>query len=100
MNTNETMEERLRKEDFAFALAEHSDYEELMGRLESFIRSELALREQEIVEEIEKLMPTRETKVVIETGCKDPHDTTPESLVAMGYATALKKVLATITKKD
>lgn len=51
----------------------------------------LSLREQMVGK-----IPTKETKVTIHSGPRDPHDTTPESLVAMGYWTAIRDCIGTL----
>jgi|CXWL01.1.fsa_nt_gi hypothetical protein len=76
------------------------DLQEIEGKLAAVLDSSIREAYLLAAEEVEKMLPTRDTKITIQTD-RDPHDTTPQSLVAMGYHTALTDVanrLREITK--
>ena len=62
--------------------------------IKSLLSQALKERDAELRVELEGMIPTRDTQITIMTDGRDPHNTTPESLVAMGYATAIHKFLS------
>jgi len=78
-------------------------WKSLWGMTRSHFENHLtkAYRSQrtKILQEVEKMKPTRDTGVIIEAGERDIRDTSLKSLVRMGYASALKDIEALLTEE-
>lgn len=68
----------------------------IIKEMANFIRQETL---EEMEREIKIKMPTKKTKVIIDTGGKDIYNTTPESLVAMGFLQALSDITKLLQSK-